>query len=147
MDRSLPLCARGIRLLPKQPGKSRRCCCALRASESPNHDVIRDRKMELSMSRMPLIVAAEAANGAKELLDRTQMQLGRVPNLYRAMANSPAALDGYLAFRAALVAGRLNARLREQLALLIAEANGCEYCVSAHNLRGIKIGISQAELE
>ena len=99
------------------------------------------------MSRMPLIVAAEATDGAKELLDRTQAQLGRVPNLYRAMANSPAALDGYLSFRAALAGGRLNVRLREQLALLIAEANGCEYCVSAHSFRGSKIGISEAELK
>ncbi|MET4294665.1 putative peroxidase-related enzyme [Bradyrhizobium sp. LB8.2] len=98
------------------------------------------------MSRMPLVVAAEAKSEAKELLERTQAQLGRVPNLYRAMANSPAALDGYLSFRAALVRGRLDSRLREQLALLIAQANGCEYCVSAHSLRGSKIGIAEAEL-
>jgi uncharacterized peroxidase-related enzyme len=88
-----------------------------------------------------------ASTGAiKELFDKTQKQLGRVPNLYRAMANAPAALEGYLNFRSALQSGQLNMKFREQLALLIAEDNGCEYCVSAHTFRGEKIGLSTEEL-
>ena len=58
------------------------------------------------------------------------------------MANSPSALGGYLAFRGVLVKGVLKTALREQLALLIAEDNGCEYCVSAHAFRGQKIGLT-----
>ncbi|GAA2362165.1 hypothetical protein GCM10010404_15020 [Nonomuraea africana] len=33
----------------------------------------------------------------------------------------------------------LSARLREQIALLVAQENGCTYCVSAHTLRGSRI--------
>jgi uncharacterized peroxidase-related enzyme len=98
------------------------------------------------MSRLPTLDPAVADGAAKELLEKTQSQLGRVPNLYRTMANGPAALDGYLSFRAALVRGKLSNQLREQLALLVAEENNCEYCVSAHNFRGQKIGIPQEEL-
>jgi uncharacterized peroxidase-related enzyme len=88
----------------------------------------------------------EATGPLKELLDKTQKQLGRVPNLYRAMAQAPAALEGYLDFRGALTRGRLGLRFREQLALLVAEDNGCGYCVAAHTFRGEKVGLAAAEL-
>ena len=52
------------------------------------------------------------------------------------MARSPAVLDGYLSFAGALAGGRLGAKVREQIALTTAEANGCEYCLSAHTLIG-----------
>ncbi|WP_250562629.1 carboxymuconolactone decarboxylase family protein [Sphaerisporangium fuscum] len=80
------------------------------------------------------------------LLEETRRQLGRVPNLYAALANGPAALAGYLAMRDHLTRGVLRARLREQLALLVAQENHCTYCVSAHTLRGGKLGMSQDEL-
>ncbi|MEU9048257.1 MULTISPECIES: carboxymuconolactone decarboxylase family protein [unclassified Kitasatospora] len=81
-----------------------------------------------------------------ELLDRVQRQLGRVPNLYASMAEAPAALEGYLAMRDQLTRGVLRARVREQLALLVAQENDCTYCVSAHSLRGSKLGLSDEEL-
>jgi len=98
------------------------------------------------VSRLPTIDPTHASGTTKDLLDLTQAQLGRVPNLYRTMANAPAALNGYLSFRAALVGGELNNHLREQLALLIAEENACEYCVSAHVFRGQKLGLSADEI-
>ncbi|WP_436001229.1 carboxymuconolactone decarboxylase family protein [Rhizobium sp. LjRoot30] len=51
-----------------------------------------------------------------------------------------------LAFRAELVKGVPPQRLREQVALLVAEENGCVYCVSAHTFRGQKLGIDADEL-
>jgi uncharacterized peroxidase-related enzyme len=98
------------------------------------------------VSRLPLVDPADAAGPSHALLARTQQQLGRVPNLYRAMANAPAALDGYLSMRAALVRGTLPERLRERLALLTAEDNACGYCVAAHTFRGAKLGLSSEEL-
>jgi len=84
---------------------------------------------------------------AGKLLAETRRQLGRVPNLYRVLANSAAALKGYLQFRESLQSGRLSSTLREQIALITAEVNHCEYCVSAHAFRGSKIGISDTELQ
>ncbi|MBW0271201.1 alkylhydroperoxidase [Nocardia sp. MH4] len=94
------------------------------------------------MSRLPLLSADTADAEQGELLTEVQRQLGRVPNLYAAMANSPATLRGYLRLRDALTAGKLGARTREQLALLIAADNGCEYCVSAHTMRASKMGFT-----
>jgi uncharacterized peroxidase-related enzyme len=85
---------------------------------------------------MPLITTETADQAQNELLTETKRQLGRVPNLYATLANSPAALRGYLALRDALTEGVLTTKQREQLALLVAEENGCDYCVAAHTMRG-----------
>jgi uncharacterized peroxidase-related enzyme len=97
------------------------------------------------MSRL-ITITEPTTDEQKHLLQSTERQLGRTPNLYRTMANSPAALQGYLNFRTALVSGRFDATLREKLAIAIAEANDCHYCVSAHHLRGSKIGLAAEEL-
>jgi uncharacterized peroxidase-related enzyme len=98
------------------------------------------------MNRMPAIDPTNASGRTKELLEQTNAQLGRIPNLYKSMANSPAALDGYLKFRSALGAGVLSAKMKERVALLTAAINQCGYCVSAHTLRGGKVGLSADEL-
>jgi uncharacterized peroxidase-related enzyme len=93
---------------------------------------------------MPSIPTATV--DATELLGRVHRQLGRVPNLYAALASGPAALEGYLAMREQLTRGVLGSRLREQLALLIAQENDCGYCVSAHTFRGGLMGMTEDEL-
>ncbi|WP_354643242.1 carboxymuconolactone decarboxylase family protein [Kitasatospora camelliae] len=99
------------------------------------------------MARLPQLTPDTAEADQRDLLEATRRQLGRVPHLYAALANGPAALRGYLALRDALTGGVLDERLREQLALLVAQENGCLYCVSAHTLRGGRLlGMSEEEL-
>jgi AhpD family alkylhydroperoxidase len=94
------------------------------------------------------LIDPQSANGPVQgLLDATQQQLGRVPNLYRAMANSPKALAGYLAFRGALQEGGLDREMRERIALLTAEVNACDYCVAAHSFRAEKIACRHETLQ
>ncbi|PWJ87228.1 putative peroxidase-related enzyme [Mesorhizobium loti] len=80
------------------------------------------------------IAAAPAA--AQPMLQAVEKQLGVVPNLFRMVANSPAALEGYLGMSGALAKGRLPAPTRERIALAVAEINGCSYCLSAHSYLG-----------
>jgi uncharacterized peroxidase-related enzyme len=85
------------------------------------------------MSRLPIPASIEAAPvAAQPLLQAVAKQLGSVPNLFRLVANSPAALEGYLGASGALAKGRLTAQTRERIALAVAEVNGCGYCLSAH---------------
>jgi uncharacterized peroxidase-related enzyme len=97
-------------------------------------------------SRIPPVEPARSSDETRELLERTRRELGSVPRLYATMANAPAALRGHLDFRAALARGRLPPALREQLALLIAEMNGCRYCVSAQAWQATQAGIGPGEL-
>ncbi|WP_280240757.1 carboxymuconolactone decarboxylase family protein [Nocardia abscessus] len=100
------------------------------------------------MSRLPLVPTDSADAEQIDLLTEVERQLGRVPNLYAAMANSPATLRGYLNLREALGRGKLSARIREQLALLIASENGCDYCTAAHTMRASRMGfIEQAIID
>ena len=98
------------------------------------------------MQRLTAVNPAEATGKAKELLDGVQQKLGMTPNLMRTLANSPAALEAYLNFGAALGHGALDAKFREQIALAVAQANSCEYCLAAHTAIGKMVGLSPEQI-
>ena len=98
------------------------------------------------MNRITQLDPATATGKTKQLFDGVQAKLGIVPNLFRVFGNSPAALEGYLNFSDALVAGVLNAKVREQIALAVAQINYCGYCLSAHTYIGGKVGLNENEI-
>jgi uncharacterized peroxidase-related enzyme len=100
------------------------------------------------MSRIQTPASIEASPvAAQPLLEAVKKQLGIVPNLFRVVGNSPAALEGYLGLNGALGKGVLDARTRERIALAVAEINGCDYCLSAHTYLGKNIAkLDDAEL-
>ncbi len=92
-------------------------------------------------------VNPQAVQGrARELLDAVKARLGLVPNMARSMAASPPVLEAYLGFIGALGHGVLPARVREQLALNVGEANDCDYCVSAHCVLGKGAGLNDRDI-
>lgn len=98
------------------------------------------------MPRLNALDPKETTGKTKELLDGVKAKIGMIPNLMRTFANSPAALEGYLNFSGALSGGLLDAKLREQIALTVADANSCEYCLSAHTAIGKLVGLHENEL-
>jgi uncharacterized peroxidase-related enzyme len=89
------------------------------------------------MSRISTPSTIDAAPAAsRPLLQAVNKQLGVVPNLFRLVANSPVALEGYLSLSGALGKGALPAATRERIALVVAEINGCGYCLAAHTYLG-----------
>lgn len=98
------------------------------------------------MERIRPLYPEETTGKAKELLETIQKKLGMTPNMMRTMAQSTAVLEAYLSFSNALGGGSLPARLREQIALVVSETNGCRYCLSAHSAIGGMLGLSQEEI-
>lgn len=100
------------------------------------------------MSRIPIPqTIGEAPSASQPLLEAVKKQLGVVPNLFRLVSNSPAALRGYVDLSAALAAGTLPAPTRERIALAVAEINGCNYCLSAHTYLAKNLaGLDDAEI-
>jgi uncharacterized peroxidase-related enzyme len=98
------------------------------------------------MARLKTIDRNQATGKAKELLDTVHSQFGVTPNLMRDLANSPAVLGAYVNFYTALASGLLDKKLHDQIAIVVAEANGCEYCLSAHVALGRKAGLSEQQL-
>ncbi|MGL4242774.1 MAG: carboxymuconolactone decarboxylase family protein [Beijerinckiaceae bacterium] len=94
---------------------------------------------------MPRINAIDINTAGKDVqatLGAVKAKIGMVPNLFKTFAQSAAALDGYLAFSDALSKGILTGKQREIIALVVAQINGCHYCLSAHSLLGKNAGLS-----
>ena len=98
------------------------------------------------MTRLNLIETSTSTGKTKELLEGVQANLGRVPNMMRAMVNSPVVLEIYLSVNTILARGMLTPELRELLAITVAQANQCEYCLAAHTARGKKLGLDNTTM-
>jgi uncharacterized peroxidase-related enzyme len=98
------------------------------------------------MSRIELVNPSTAEGDAGKLLEQIHGAFGVVPNMFRAVANSPAALQSMWGAFGALGGGTLGARLGEQIAVAIADRNDCEYCLAAHTALGRKAGASAQEM-
>lgn len=97
------------------------------------------------MPRLPLPAHDEIPVESLPLLDAVRAQLGVVPNLFRVVSLSPAALEGLLGLSGAL-GKTLDAKTRERIALAVAEVNGCDYCLSAHSYLGAIAKLDAAEI-
>jgi AhpD family alkylhydroperoxidase len=86
------------------------------------------------MGRLTTIDPAQATGKVKEIFEGPLK--GKTFNLFKAMANSPAALEAYLG---------LSGKEREIIQLTIGEANNCGYCVAAHTAIGKGLGLSEAQ--
>jgi uncharacterized peroxidase-related enzyme len=101
---------------------------------------------EIIMSRLPLIVRESAPASTRPTLDAIHGAFGVTPNMFRAVANSPAALASLWGSFGALGGGVLGARLGEQIAVAVADRNGCDYCLAAHTALGRAAGVSADDM-
>jgi AhpD family alkylhydroperoxidase len=98
------------------------------------------------MPRVNLVDPATATGAAKALLDDIKGALGTAPNMFRAVANSPAALKSMWGAFGALGAGTIGAKLGEKIAVAVADRDACSYCLAAHTLPGKNAGASGEEM-
>ena len=100
------------------------------------------------MSRVSIPTVETSVEASKPLLAAVKQSLGVVPNLMKLVGHSPAALEGYLSLNGALAKGKLDTKLRERIALAVAEYNGCDYCLSAHDYLGRNVAkLSGSEID
>lgn len=90
------------------------------------------------MSRISIPSKDDAPEATKPTLDGIQKALGFVPNIFRLVANSPAALAAFTGLQGGL-SRTLDVKTRERIALAVAEVNGCDYCLSAHAYLGLNL--------
>jgi uncharacterized peroxidase-related enzyme len=96
----------------------------------------------MSDPRVPLTTIQNAPAASQGMLQAINDAFGTIPNMFRAVANSSAALASMWGGFSALGGGRLSATLGEQIAVAVAERNGCHYCLAAHTALGRKAGAS-----
>jgi len=98
------------------------------------------------MPRVNLVDPATATGAAKPLLDEIKGAFGTAPNMFRAVANSPAALKSMWGAFGALGAGTIGAKLGEKIAVAVADRDACAYCLAAHTLLGRNAGASGQDM-
>ncbi|MEH6416082.1 carboxymuconolactone decarboxylase family protein [Pseudomonas sp. CGJS7] len=99
------------------------------------------------MSRIDPVTEATTKDASKALLAQIHGAFGATPNMFRVVAHSPAALASMWGSFGALGAGVIGAKLGEQIAVAVADRNGCGYCLAAHTALGRKAGASAEEMK
>ncbi len=100
-----------------------------------------------SHGRIRPVDPEQSTGSVTRLFAELRAKFALVPNLFRVLANAPVAFEAFMGLGAALAGGTLDQKIREQLALTIAETNLCPYCLSAHAATAAKIGLTQLEID
>ncbi len=98
------------------------------------------------MPHLPPKNPTDTTGEHKALFDQIHGAFGVVPNMFKTIGNSSAALESMWTSFGALGKGKLGAPLGEQLAVMIANLNSCGYCLSAHTVLGQKAGVSAEDM-
>ena len=96
------------------------------------------------MTNFPVPTRDQVSASSQAQFDNLQKGLGFVPNLYATIAHSEHGLAKYLAFQGAKTS--LSNKEKEAVNLVVSEANGCRYCLSAHTVLGGMNGFSAEEI-
>jgi len=100
----------------------------------------------MDTQRIPSIELSAADERTKRNFEKLTARIGRVPNMPRAMAQSPAALEGWMSLLEALAKGLLGKKLAAELALALAGINHCQYCASSHTVLSKFAGLNDAQI-
>jgi uncharacterized peroxidase-related enzyme len=98
------------------------------------------------VSRIAIPSRDSAPTESVAILDDIDRKFGVIPNLFRLVAISPNALKGYVGLSGPL-SGAFDLKTREQIAIAVAQVNGCDYCLSAHTYLGSHLaGLTDADM-
>ena len=98
------------------------------------------------MSYIEYADPTQATGQQKELFDQINTAFGAVPNMFKAIGNSSAALQSMFGSFGALGNGKISPQLGEQIAVHVADINRCEYCLAAHTVLGQNAGLSAEQM-
>jgi len=101
----------------------------------------------MKMARIEIPTREGAPADSHAILDDINAKFGVIPNLFRLMAVAPKSLKGYAGLSGPL-SGAFDLKTREQIAIAVAQANGCDYCLSAHTYIGTNLaGLTLADVD
>lgn len=99
------------------------------------------------MSRLNLVQESYAHGRTAKLFDHILRATGRILNMFRGLANSPAALGAYLQMSESLKTGKLSADERRVIALVVSDELGSPYCIKTHQTLAKMQGMVDHEIK
>jgi len=102
--------------------------------------------MSEQIPRLQSIEPESATGKLAAIYGQVKSWMRMVPNLYKGLANSPQALEAYLALGEFVTKGSLSPAEQQIVSMVASVHNECTYCVAAHTL-GLKgAGLSDAQI-
>lgn len=104
---------------------------------------------ELPVSRLPSTDEQDAAGEVARTFDdiKRVMEIPFIPNIYKAVATSPTALNGsWDVFRNVFLQTSLPMSLASMIMFSIASAKNCQYCSSVHQVTCKTLGVDEQTL-
>jgi uncharacterized peroxidase-related enzyme len=98
------------------------------------------------MWRFTPIEVGPALQELQAISSKLHLGVSGVPRFLKLLAKSPAAMNAFVQAESALAVGQLASPQREAIALAVAEINGCNYCLSAHEGAARQAGLSDEEI-
>lgn len=98
------------------------------------------------MPRIQPLTDDQADGQAAELFSAIKEKVGKVPNFHRTLGQAPSVLAALLQLGETLDGGSLSAPIKEQIALRVANRNGCDYCEAAHSAIGQMVGLTDDQI-
>ena len=99
------------------------------------------------MKTFNLHTVDSAPGGSKELLKGVQKKIGFIPNVFATIAESPEALDGFVALNGAFGASSLSPEEQQIVMLATSTENNCVYCVAGHTTFAHQIHMAEKTIE
>ena len=99
------------------------------------------------MAKISYVEKENAPDNIKAVYEKLEGQFGMVPNVLKAMANSPELFMGFMPFLgAALGPSRVDNATKELAILTTAKLNGCSYCTAHHTGAGKRAGLTDEKI-
>ena len=102
------------------------------------------------MARIGKIPREEATGEAERLFQAAEALLGRAPNFYQFLANSPLVAKMLLPFNAVMQrqggGSVLPAKIKEMVVIKTSALNGCAYCYAHNTALGMAAGITEDQV-
>lgn len=100
------------------------------------------------MARIQTIEKQRTNDAVRPIYEEIEKVFGRVPNIFKTYAHFPPLLKtNWEKFKAVMMGGSLRRELKEAIALVVSEANSCQYCIAAHGLALQQLGFSRERIE
>ncbi|MBI4490074.1 MAG: peroxidase-related enzyme [Deltaproteobacteria bacterium] len=100
------------------------------------------------MGRLRLLDKKDATEEVRPIYEEIEKVFGRVPNIFKTYAHFPPLLKAnWEKFKVLMVGGSLRRELKEAIALVVSDANACQYCIAAHGLALQQLGFTRESID
>lgn len=99
------------------------------------------------MAKIPYVEKENTPEDIRPIYEQMESKFGLVPNVIKAMANSPELFKGFIPFLGAVLGEtQVSTDLKELAIITATKLCGCNYCTAHHTAAGKRAGLSEEKI-